>query len=118
MQPKELVFKWVNAFNNCDADLLSEFYSSSAINHHISESPIKGKEAIKEMFTKEFSRIKTNFIVQNIFENGEWAILEWKDPLDLQGCGFFQIQNGKIIYHRDYRWRSSQLPPCSKKNHC
>ena len=28
-------------------------------------------------------------IVENIFEDGSWAILEWRDPLGLRGCGFF-----------------------------
>jgi hypothetical protein len=28
--------------------------------------------------------------------------LEWKDPLGLRGCGFFQILNGKIQYQCGY----------------
>jgi hypothetical protein len=28
-------------------------------------------------------------VVENIFEDGEWAILEWKDPLGLRGYVFF-----------------------------
>ncbi len=41
-------------------------------------------------------------IIENIFEDGEWAILEWKDPLGLRGCGFFHIVDGKIIFQRGY----------------
>lgn len=108
MQPKELVSKWIKAFNNGDIELLSEFYSDGAIHHHIPESSVQGKEAIMEMFKREFSPSKTNLIVQNIFENGEWAMLEWKDPQGLQGCGFFHIQNGKIIHQRGYQYDPSE----------
>ena len=42
------------------------------------------------------------WIVENIFQDGEWAILEWKDPLGLRGCGFFHIVDGKIVFQRGY----------------
>lgn len=102
MQPKEVIAKWVEAFNKGDANLISEFYADEAINHQVAESPVSGKTAIKEMFTREFSQAEMTCIVENIFEDGEWAILEWKDPLGLRGCGFFQVQNGKIIFQRGY----------------
>lgn len=41
-------------------------------------------------------------IVEHIFEDGEWAIMEWKDPLGLRGCGFFHVQNDKIVFQRGY----------------
>ena len=41
-------------------------------------------------------------IVENIFEDGQWAILEWIDPLGLRGCGFFHVVNGKILFQRGY----------------
>lgn len=34
--------------------------------------------------------------------NGEWAILEWKDPKGLRGCGFFHIIDNKIKLQRGY----------------
>lgn len=102
MQPKEVIAKWVEAFNKGDANLISEFYADEAINHQVAESPVSGKTAIKEMFTREFSQAEMTCIVENLFEDGEWAILEWKDPLGLRGCGFFHVQNGKIIFQRGY----------------
>lgn len=51
MTPKEIVHKWIDAFNKADVD---------------------------------------------------WAILEWKDPNGLRGCGFFQTQNNKIVFQRGY----------------
>lgn len=41
-------------------------------------------------------------IVENIFQDGEWAILEWRDPLGLRGCGFFHVVRGKIVLQRGY----------------
>jgi hypothetical protein len=45
------------------------------------------------MFADEFTSAKMTCISENIFEVGEWAILEWKDPNKLRGCGSFQFQN-------------------------
>ena len=102
MKPKELIIQWVEAFNKGDADLIAEFYAVNAVNHQVANEPIEGKKAIKEMFFAEFSQADMTCIIENIFEDGDWAILEWKDPLGLRGCGFFQIQNGRIIFQRGY----------------
>jgi hypothetical protein len=40
--------------------------------------------------------------VEHIFEEGEWAILEWRDPLGLRGCGFFHGRDGQIVLQRGY----------------
>lgn len=102
MTPKQLVEKWVDAFNSGNAEDIAEFYAENAINHQVAEQPVKGKQAIKEMFSREFARAEMTCIVENIFEDGGWAILEWKDPLGLRGCGFFQVQNDKIVFQRGY----------------
>ena len=41
-------------------------------------------------------------IIENIFQDADWAILEWRDPLGLRGCGFFKIENEKIVFQRGY----------------
>ena len=102
MKPKELIMKWVEAFNKGDADLVADFYADDAVNHQIANEPVKGKSAIKEMFRSEFSQAEMTCIIENIFVDGDWAILEWKDPLGLRGCGFFQIINEKIVFQRGY----------------
>lgn len=102
MRPKDIVKKWVDAFNKADADALADFYAENAINHQVPNAPVEGKAAIKKMFAYEFSQAQMTCIVENIFEDGEWAILEWRDPLGLRGCGFFHIINGKIILQRGY----------------
>ena len=102
MSPKEIVKKWVVAFNKADIELLTSMYDDVAINHQVPNSPVEGKEAIKQMFVEEFSKADMVCIIENIFEDGDWAILEWKDPLGLRGCGFFHIVDDKIKFQRGY----------------
>ena len=102
MKPKELVKKWVEIFNTGDADLLSALYHEDAINHQVANEPVIGRNAIHEMFKREFGSANMVCLVEQLFENGEWAILEWKDPLGLRGCGFFHLVNGKIKLQRGY----------------
>jgi limonene-1,2-epoxide hydrolase len=102
MRPRQLVQAWVDAFNRADADALAAFYNEDAINHQVAESPVHGREAIRQMFASGFASAKMTCVVENIFEDGEWAILEWRDPLGLRGCGFFHIVSGKIAFQRGY----------------
>ena len=94
--------QFVDAFNSADVDKISSLYSENAVNHQVANEPVVGKSAIRKMFEQEFSAAKMTCIVENVFEDGEWAIMEWKDPLGLRGCGFFHIQNEKIIFQRGY----------------
>lgn len=102
MQPKELVAVWVEAFNRADADTLAELYAMDAVNHQVVEAPVRGRAAIRQMFAAGFATAKMTCIVENLFQDGDWAILEWRDPLGLRGCGFFQIANGRIQFQRGY----------------
>ena len=102
MKPTEVVKAWVDAFNQADAEALSGFYREDAVNHQVAEAPVIGRSAIGKVFAAEFSRAKMVCIVENLFEDGEWAILEWKDPLGLRGCGFFHVVDGKIVFQRGY----------------
>ncbi|NNG27568.1 MAG: SnoaL-like domain-containing protein [Ignavibacteriaceae bacterium] len=102
MLPKKIVQQWVEAFNKRDANLISEFYANDAINHQVANEPIEGKEAIKNLFVTEFAQAEMHCIIENIFEDGDWAILEWKDPLGLRGSGFFKFRESKIVFQRGY----------------
>ena len=102
MRPKELIKAYVEAFNRADADALANFYSETAINHQVANSPVEGRNAIRQMFVEEFATAKMVCIIENIFEDGEWAIMEWRDPLGLRGCGFFHIVDDKIVFQRGY----------------
>ena len=102
MGPKDIVQEWVEAFNAGDAGRISGCYAEDAINHQVAEAPVVGKHAIQAMFSREFEKADMTCMIENLFEDGEWAILEWKDPLGLRGCGFFQIRQGKIVFQRGY----------------
>ena len=102
MKPRELVKAWVEAFNRADVAGLADFYAEDATNHQVAESPVVGRTAIHAMFTREFAAAEMVCIPENIFEDGEWAILEWRDPKGLRGCGFFHVRNGKIKFQRGY----------------
>ena len=102
LRPKEVVQLWVDAFNKHDVEAITALYHENATNHQVANEPVVGIEAIRTMFTAEFSTADMTAIVENIFEDGQWAILEWRDPLGLRGCGFFQVVNGKILFQRGY----------------
>lgn len=102
MSPKQIIKHWVEVFNTADAEALAQFYHDDAINHQVANDPVHGKQAIRKMFADEFASATMVCIIENIFEDGNWAILEWKDPKGLRGCGFFQIENDKIRFQRGY----------------
>ena len=102
MKPKEVLENWIGLFNKGDAEHIAELYHSDAVNHQVANTPIEGKIQIRKMFEAEFAVADTTCIPENIFEDGDWAILERKDPFGLRGCGFFQIIEGKIKFQRGY----------------
>lgn len=82
MRPKEILQKWVEFFKLYDYERLADLYTEDCINHQTPNGIIKGKE--------------------NIFEDGNVVMLEWKEPKGLRGCGFFWMENDKIVYQRGY----------------
>jgi len=103
MTPKELVREWVERFNRGDAAGLAALYALDAVNDQVVfSSPLRGREAIRKMFEMEFSRATMVCIEERIYECGDTAILQWKDPKGLRGCGFFQVVNGEIVHQRGY----------------
>jgi len=78
--PKEVVQAWLEAFNRGDVAALAELYAEDATNHQVMFEPVEGRDAIKAMFEAEFAGAEMTCIVENLFEDGDWAILEWRDP--------------------------------------
>lgn len=109
MRPRELVLAWVEAFNAADADALAAFYHPDAVNHQVALDPVEGRESIRAMFAREFAAATMICIPEAIYEDGEVAILEWRDPLGLRGCGFFHVRGGRIAFQRGYWDRLSFL---------
>jgi ketosteroid isomerase-like protein len=102
MHPTDLVQRWVELFNAGDADGLALLYSDDAINHQVVREPVEGREAIREMFRREFAHAEMTCIPEVIHAAGDTAILEWTDPKGLRGCGFFTVNDGQITFQRGY----------------
>jgi limonene-1,2-epoxide hydrolase len=102
MSARKLVLEWVERFNRADVEGLVELYAEDAVNHQVVTEPLRGRAAIRRMFETEFGRAAMTCIVENLFEDGEWAILEWSDPNGLRGCGFFRVRDGCIVFQRGY----------------
>ena len=71
LRPKEVVCKWVDAFNNHDVEAIVSLYHDNATNHQVTNDPVIGIDAIREMFTTEFATADMTAIVENIFEDGQ-----------------------------------------------
>lgn len=102
MTPKGLVQEWVRRFNAADVDGLAALYAEEATNHQVVMEPLHGRVAIARMFATEFGRASMHCTIENLFEDGDWAILEWRDPAGLRGCGFFQVRDDRIVFQRGY----------------
>lgn len=102
MTPKLVVRRWIAAFNAADADALAALYRSDATNHQLALDPVQGRDAIRETFEREFAATPMECIPENLFEDGEWAILEWSDPKGFRGCGFFHVIDSHIAVQRGY----------------
>ncbi|HYV95058.1 MAG TPA: nuclear transport factor 2 family protein [Chitinophagales bacterium] len=102
MKPREVLEQWIDAFNRADVNAISQLYADDAVNPQVANDPVVGKQAITQMFETEFANAQMVCIPENIFEDGDWVILEWKDPKGLRGCGFFRIKNDKIIFQCGY----------------
>jgi len=112
MNLKPFIEQWITLFNQGDYEALSQLYAEDAINHQVAVSPVVGQRNIREMFRMEFKNVDMTCIPENIFQDKDWAILEWKDPNGLQGCGFFHIVDEKIVLQRGY-W--DMLSACRKQ---
>ena len=102
MSPYEVVEEWVKRFNAADAVALADLYHENAVNHQVTQDPIEGRAAIRDMFHREFSAAEMECIPEAIHEAGDVVILEWRDPLGLRGCGVFTVRDGRIAFQRGY----------------
>jgi steroid delta-isomerase-like uncharacterized protein len=118
--PKEVVEQWVVAFNARDAEAAAALYHEDAMNWQVADGdPVVGREAILKDLLSFFRAFPDSFTnVESLFEDGEWAILEWfgggtwrgefagtlanGKSYTLRGCGFFKVVNGRITYQRGY----------------
>ncbi|MEM7120017.1 MAG: nuclear transport factor 2 family protein [Pseudomonadota bacterium] len=102
MTPREVVEEWVKRFNAADVAGLAALYHDDAVNHQVTQEPVEGRRAIEAMFACEFATAEMTCIPETLHEAGDVAILEWRDPLGLRGCGFFTVRDGRIDFQRGY----------------
>lgn len=118
--PKQVLEDWVSADNARDPHAPIELYHDDAENHQVAfGDPLNGREALLESFFTFFQAFPDNYThVENLFEDGQWAIVEWTGggtflgefggnlptgkSYTLQGCGFFHVIDGKIHFQRGY----------------
>lgn len=120
MNPREIAAAWLDAWNSHDAVALAELYAEDAVNIQVAfGEPLCGREALLKDFQTFFEAFPDSFTnPENIFVDGEWAIIEWSGggtftgalgdippngkSFNLQGCGFLHIVGGKIKFQRGY----------------
>ena len=112
--PKSVVAAWVEALNRGNADEMAAFYHETATDHQVLQGPVHGREAIRAMFARGFMTQNIVCIPENLFEDGDWVILEWKDPWGARGRGFFLVENGRIAFQRCYRQEGPLAQPAAK----
>ena len=118
--PREVVQDWVAAYNQRDAYAAADLYHEDATNLQVAfDNPTIGKQAMLDDLLSFFYAFPDNFThTENLFEDGEWAILEWFGggtwqgefggmvpngrAFTLRGCGFFRVVDGKILFQRGY----------------
>ena len=47
LSPKEVICKWVDAFNKQDVEEITSLYHENATNHQVANEPVVGIEAIR-----------------------------------------------------------------------
>lgn len=80
MEQKEILEKWINAFNNVDVQVLGELYAADAVNHQVQRSNYRQgchKADVCRRIPKGINGM-------------------------LRGCGFFYTEEDKIILQRGY----------------
>ena len=103
MTPTQLMREFVRRFNAADIDGLVAMYDDDAVNEQaVMPDPLIGRAAIRRLLEVDFARAKMVCIEERIYECGDTAILQWKDPIGLKGCGFFQFRAGKIVHQKGY----------------
>jgi hypothetical protein len=81
---------------------LAGFYAEDAINHQVANELVVGRPAIRAMFKREFANAHLVCEIESLFEDGQWAILEWRDPAGLRRCGFFiSLRTAKLPFNGD-----------------
>lgn len=120
MDSKELLMKWVRAFQRIDLPKVIECYAEDAVNFQVAAGePSVGREQIAADTAEFFRGFPDAWSrVENLVGDGDWAAWEWVGggtflgefygasptgrTFEIRGCGFFQFSDDKIILQRGY----------------
>lgn len=118
--PRQVAQAWLDAYNARDPHALIALYHHDAENHQVAfGAPVRGREALLESFAAFFRAFPDSYTHSlNVFEDGDWAIIEWigggtftgelggtpptGKSFTLNGCGFLHVVDGKIKFQRGY----------------
>jgi steroid delta-isomerase-like uncharacterized protein len=116
----EVVREWAAAFHRHDARAAAALYHEDATNHQLAAGePAVGRAAILANFEDFFRAFPDSYTrIDNVFGEGEWAVLEWSGggtwngeysgaqpngrPFVLRGCGVFHVVDGLIKLQHGY----------------
>jgi chromate reductase len=102
LRPTALVEAWLEAANRGDADALVRFYAEQAVYQHVSEAPVAGRVAIAQRCAQGSAGRTQQRSVERLLEDGDWAILEWREPQGRRGCTLFEVRSSRIVSQRGY----------------
>jgi hypothetical protein len=109
MGPRAVIEVWVDAFNRRDAAAAAAQYHEEAVTLQVAAGePIIGRQAILEDLRAFFHAFPDNYTnIENLFEDGEWAILEWS------GGGTWRGKSGGYCGTKSERKDESMIvKPC------
>ena len=118
--PKQIAMRWVAAYNSHNPDAAAALYDENVTNVQLPwGKPVQGREAMRATYLKVFQAFPNICVeVENLFEDGPWAIVEWRFSgtmqgefaghlpnncaFNMRGCELFQIVDGKILVQHGY----------------
>jgi steroid delta-isomerase-like uncharacterized protein len=120
LTPKQVLTEWAAALNRRDAAAAAALYHDDAMNMQVAwGEPVRGQQAMLDSLhaiLRAFPDSTTQ--VEHLFEEGEWAIMEWSFSgtfrgafaghaptgrrFMLRGCECFHVTDGKIRFQRGY----------------
>ncbi len=120
MDSKQLLQKWIDAFQACDVDAVVACYADEAVNFQVAAGePSVGIEQIRNDTAEFFQAFPDAWSqIENLIGDGDWAAWEWLGggtftgefygdqptgkSFEIRGCGYFNFRDGKIVYQRGY----------------
>jgi steroid delta-isomerase-like uncharacterized protein len=120
LNSKELLQKWIDAFQRRDLEAVVACYAPEAVNFQVAAgAPAEGREQIARDTAEFFQGFPDAWSrVENLIADGDRAAWEWigggtfagefygaaptGKSFEIRGCGFFQFRDGLIVYQRGY----------------